>query len=408
MILKETLRNIVKSQKENLSQFEEGIEREKIKEIDLDMSFAVIVSGIRRSGKSTLLRQLMKKTENFYYFNFEDPRAVGFDVSDFQRLDEVFHEEYGDSKQYFFDEIQNAEKWELFVRTLLDRKNHVFITGSNASLLSKELGTRLTGRHLTYELFPFSFTEFLKIRSLKPSVKSFEEYFLKIGGFPEYIKTGKAEILQELLNDIIMRDIAVRYGLKNTEILRKMASYLLTNTGKEFSYNSLKKIFELGSTNTVISFISYFEDSYLLFSVPKFEYSLKKQIVNPKKIYSIDNAMSIVNSISFSEDNGRMLENIVFIELKKRYKDIFFFRENGECDFVVRDDTKIRKAFQVCYNLNEENKNREINGLLEAMEEFNLKQGIILTYNQGDELIIKGKKISLIPVWKWMLKKNSL
>lgn len=400
MILKETLRNIIKSQREELSLYEEGVEREKIRQMDLDVPFAIVISGVRRCGKSTLMRQMMKKVKNFYYINFDDPRLINFEVTDFQRLDDVFLEEYGNSRYYFFDEIQNVQKWELFVRMLLDKKRHVVITGSNASLLSKELGTRLTGRHLRYELFPFSFKEFLSLMDKKASINSFQNYFLK-GGFPEYLKIGRAEILQELFNDILIRDIAARHKIKNTKILKEMALYLITNIGKEFSYNSLKKIFSLGSVHSIISHISYFEDSYLLFTIPKFDYSLKKQLINPKKVYSIDNGLTHVNSASFSEDKGRMLENMFFLNLRRSYRDIFYFRGKGECDFVVKEGEKIKYAIQVCYELDEENKNREISGLIDAMKKFNLKEGFILTYNQEDKIEIGSRKIFVKPVWIW-------
>lgn len=402
MILKENLRRIIKSQRDDLALLEEGIEREALKQIDIKIPFALVLSGIRRCGKSTLLRQLMKKVKGFYYFNFEDPRSTNLEISDFQKMDEIFLEEYGKQDYYFFDEVQNLTKWELVVRAILDKKKHVVITGSNASLLSKELGTRLTGRHIRYELFPFSFREFLILINEKPSLGSFEGYFTK-GGFPEYLKIKRAEILQELLNDIITRDIAVRYKVRNLKTIKEMALYLLTNVGKEFSYNSLKKIFNLGSINTVISFVSYFQDSYLLFIIPKFDYSLKKQLINPKKIYSIDNGLSNINSASFSEDKGKMLENMVFINLRKRYKDIFYFRENWECDFVIKEGTKIKELIQVCYDLNEDNQEREINGLIESLEKFNLNKGLILTYKQEDELKIKNKKIKVLPVWKWLI-----
>jgi predicted AAA+ superfamily ATPase len=402
MILKETLKEIAVSQRKELSLFEYGVEREKLKEINIEIPFAIILSGIRRCGKSTLSRQIAKKLENFYYFNFEDPRIINLEIQDFHKLDQVFIEEFGKSRYYFFDEIQNAPKWELFIRALLDKKKYVVITGSNASLLSKELGTRLTGRHLRYELFPFSFIEFLSLLGKKPNIESFEEYLIR-GGFPEYLKVGRAEILQELMNDIIARDIIARYNIRNVKTIKEMALYLLTNVGKELSYNNLKKIFNLGSTNTAISFVSYFENSYLLFIVPKFDYSLKKQLVNPKKVYSIDNGLTNVNSVSFSGDRGRMLENVVFLALRRKHKNIFYFQKKKECDFVVKEGTEIVKAVQVCYELNEDNKNREVEGLIEAMEEFQLQKGLILTYAQEDELRVKNKKIKILPVWKWLL-----
>ena len=402
MIDKETLRKVVKIQREELSLFELGVHREESDKIKIDIPFAVILSGIRRCGKSTLLRQLMEKIKGYYYFNFEDSRATDFEISDFEKLDEIFHEEYKDQDYYFFDEIQNIPKWELFVRRLIDTKKHVIITGSNASLLSKELGTKLTGRHLTHEIFPFSFKEFISLNKDKLNIKSFERYLID-GGFPEYLKLKRPDILQELLKDVIARDITTRYKIRNQKTLNDLAVYLLTNIGKQFTYNSLKKSFKLGSVNSVTSFISYFEDTYMIFTIPRFDYSLKKMLVRPKKIYSIDNGLSIKNSSSFFDDRGRLLENAVFINLRKRYKDIFYFQENNECDFLVRNGTSITQAIQVCYEINRDNKDREINGLLEAMNKFKLKNGMILTYDQSDKFVIKDKIIKAIPVWKWLL-----
>ena len=401
MILKETLRSIVKTQRRELESLEYGIARTLAKEIDLKLPFAITLSGIRRCGKSTLLRQVMKTTSNPYYFNFEDPRATSFEVNDFQKLDEIFKEEYGESDYYFFDEIQNAEKWELFVRTMLDKKKHFLITGSNASLLSREFGTRLTGRHLKHELFPFSYCEFLHFTSRRAGADSFDEYMQK-GGFPEYLKYGRSEILQELFNDIIMRDIVVRYKLRSPKTIKEMALFLTSNVGVEFSYNGMAKTFSLGSTNSAIAFVSHLEDSYLLFTVSKFDYSPKKRAVNPKKTYSIDNGLAGVNSVSFSSNKGRMLENCVFLELRRFEREVFYFRGDRECDFLVKEKNAITQAIQVCYEINEDNKKREIDGLVEAMEKFGLPEGIILTHDQEDELEISGKTIRVFPTWRWL------
>jgi len=403
MILKETLRHIIKTQKEELFLQEKTIEREKLKEIKIDIDLAVILSGVRRCGKSTLLKQLIKKTRNFYYFNFEDPRANSFELTDFNKLNEVFQEEFGRSEYYFFDEVQNVAGWEIFVRSMLDKNKHFIITGSNASLLSKELGTKLTGRHIRFELMPFSFNEFLTLKNKRSSIESFEEY-LTNGGFPQYLKIKRIEILQELFNDIIARDISVRHKIRNEKALNQLALYLLTNIGKEFSHNSLKKIFGI-SVNTIISFISYFEDAYILFTIPRFDYSYKKQLVNPKKIYAIDNGFVNANSSSFSGDKGKMLENAVFLSLRRKYKNIFYFQEKKECDFLVKENNKIVKAIQVCYQISEDNQEREFSGLIEALDKFNLKEGLILTYNQEDIINIKGKSINIIPLWKWLLSK---
>jgi uncharacterized protein len=400
MILKDTLQQIIATQQRDIKSLNYGVPRTVASNIDLTLPFAIIISGIRRCGKSTLLRQAMKETNGKYYFNFEDPKATSFELSDFQKLDELFSESFGQEECYFFDEIQNVEKWELFVRTTLDKGKHFLITGSNASLLSKELGTRLTGRHLRKELFPFSYTEFLAFTSTKTGPESFNEYLIK-GGFPEYLRFSRGEILQELLNDIIMRDIVVRHKLRSPKSIKELALFLISNIGVEFSYNNLAKTFNIGSTNSAISFVSYLEDSYLLFTVPKFSYSLKKQSVNPKKVYVIDNGLADVNSVSFSANKGRMLENTVFLGLRRTGKDIFYFKGDKECDFLVKEENKITQAIQVCSNLTEENKNREINGLIEAIEAFDLAEGLILTINQQDTLKLSGKTINIIPAWRW-------
>ncbi|MBI5159145.1 ATP-binding protein [Candidatus Micrarchaeota archaeon] len=402
MMLKETLKQVVKSQREELLLLEAGVQREALSMVDLSLPHALILMGVRRCGKSTLSRQLMPKAKSFSYFNFEDTRISGFDAGDFQKLGEALEEEYGAAGTCFFDEVQNVEKWELFVRQMMDKQKKFVITGSNASLLSRELGTRLTGRHLNAELFPFSFREMLALKKEKPSAKAFEEYLNK-GGFPEFLKFGNPEILRELLNDIVARDIVVRHGLREAKTAKEMALYLITNAGNSFSYNGLKKTFNLGSVNTAIAFVSYFEDAYLLFTVPKFDYSLKKQLVNPKKVYAVDNGLAQANSASFSQDSGRMLENAVFLQLRRKNKDVYYYSGENECDFAVKEKGKITQAIQACSKLTEDNKKREIDGLLEALDEFKLDEGMIASHNQEDEFTVSGKKITVKPAWKWML-----
>jgi predicted AAA+ superfamily ATPase len=403
MMLKETLREVAITQKSEILNSEYGISREKLDDIATNTELAVIISGIRRSGKSTLLRQLMGKQKDFHYINFEDVRIYGFEPSDFARLESVFEEESA-SRFYYFDEIQNVPNWEMYIRSLVDKKqSRVFITGSNASMLSKELGTKLTGRHLRYELFPFSYSEYLTYKNIKPGLQSFQRYFEE-GGFPGYLQYGDPAILRELFSDIIMRDIIVRYGLRTEKVIKDLALFLVTNVGKEITYNSLKKLFDVGSTSTIISMISYLEDSYLFFTVPRFDYSLKSQIRNPKKIYAIDTGLIKANTASFSRDDGRLLENIVFLELKRKDNDVFYYNKQKECDFVVRDKQKEFSAIQVCADLTEENKSREINGLLEAMQYLKLTTGTILTLQQEDTFQVENKTITILPVWKWLMK----
>jgi predicted AAA+ superfamily ATPase len=401
MLLKSTIHEVFQSQKELLSRFDTGWERELLNNVRLDTGFVSIITGIRRSGKSTLLKQLLdKRISNYCFFNFEDPRLSGFELDDFEKLDEIFSGE-SDDPYYVFDEIQNVPQWELFIRYKQDSGTKIILTGSNASLLSRELGTQLTGRHLDYELFPFSFTEFLTIKNRKPDDDSLNDYLEK-GGFPEYLKFEEMDILFRLTDDILYRDIAVRYGIKNDRLLKQLLVYFITNSGKLFSYNKLKQLFSFGSSNTIIDYVSFFENSYLLFTVPKFSFSLKKQIYNPKKVYAVDTGLTNVLSASFSKDTGRQLENTIFIYLRKKYKDIFYFSGNRECDFIIKEREKIISAIQVCYELNSDNLDRELNGLLEAMEMTNLKEGIIITLNDEDNFVKDNKTIKVIPAWKFL------
>ena len=199
-----------------------------------------------------------------------------------------------------------------------------------------------------------------------------------------------------------MKYIAVRYGIRNSFMLNRIANFLISNAGNEFTFNSIKNSFGLKSVQTVIDYIYYLENAYLIFTMPKFSYSYRQQSISPKKSYSIDNGLSLVNTVSFSKDKGRMLENAVFLHLRRKYKEIFYFRKNGECDFLIKERGKICKAIQACFSLNEENTKRETEALLEALKEFGLSEGLIITESQKDEFLIEGKKIRAIPAWEWM------
>jgi uncharacterized protein len=399
MILKNELKKIVIKHQEDLL-YDLGIKRNF--NLKLINKFVTIISGIRRCGKSTLVRQFLRKKKPIYYIYFEDIALAEFELKDFIQLEEVFKEELGNNGVFFFDEIQNILGWEKYVRQLVDKGEKIIITGSNATLLSRELGTRLTGRNIIQELYPFSYSEFLKIKNNSHSILLFEEY-LKKGGFPEYLKSNDIIILKNLFHDIFYRDILQRNEIRSEAEIKSLLYYLISNIGKESSYNKLKDLINVGSTNTIIQFIDHFEQAYLIFSLKKFDFSLKKQLVNPKKIYCIDNGIININSFSFSENKGRLLENLVFIELKRRNKEIYYHREKHECDFVIKEKEKIVEAIQVCYELNHDNKDREFKGLLEAMNKHKLKQGLLLTYDHEEELIIENKKIIIKPVWKWLL-----
>jgi predicted AAA+ superfamily ATPase len=395
MLAKDSINQILISQKENLLLKETGLKREALQTLPDLSSYALIVSGIRRCGKSTLLFQLLKERyPDAIYLNFEDPRLYEFEINDFARLDEVI----GDigSKVLLFDEIQIISEWERYVRQKLDENFKLVITGSNASLLSRELGTKLTGRHITKELFPFSFREFNLFNNLETSPESLLQY-LHTGGFPEYVKQHASEILNHIFEDILIRDIAVRYGIRDVKTLQRVALYLISNVGKLITANRLKSLFEVGSTNTITEYLSHLEDSYLLQYVPKFDYSLRKQMVNPRKVYAIDTGMVSVNSGSFTEDSGRLLENLVYLHLRKVYKEIYYFSQKRECDFVVFNKAAIQEVVQVCFDLNSDNLDRELDGVLEALAFFNKKEGKIITFRQKDHFEKDGRIIEVIP-----------
>ena len=403
MVLKSDIEISFKQQQLLLEDKPKGEIRDKLAQVALSKEFVLIITGIRRCGKSTLMQQLMNTIKGeVAFFNFEDPRIFGFETTDFVKLDEVIGD---DTSYYFFDEIQNVDNWEIFVRNLHDKQKVICVTGSNASLLSRELGTKLTGRNIQIELLPFSFKEYLSFKKIKAEAVSFKQYLVE-GGFPDYLKTANKEVLQQLFKDIIYRDIIVRHSVRNDKVLMSIALYLISNAGKEFSFTNIKNTFGVGSVNTVMDYISWFEDSYLLFTLPKFSWSLKSVAINPKKIYVIDTGFGDANSLSFSNDTGRLFENAVYLQLRRKFKELYYFREKGECDFVVKETNKVTHAIQVCAEVTQENLPREVNGLVEALLFFELEEGVIITINQDDEIERDGKKIHLISAWKWFMNES--
>jgi predicted AAA+ superfamily ATPase len=419
---KRQLKEIVVQQREELKEKDRGIERESLGEIRkyLKIPHVVIISGVRRSGKSTLLTQIMSEwfDEQFYYLNFEDERLISFSAEeDFDILYQVFLELYGEQRTFFLDEIQNVFGWERFVRRMHDRGFKFFITGSNARLLSRELATHLTGRHLMKEIYPFSFMEFLRFKKveLKENLEYLTEERVKImkncaqyvedGGFPEYLKYGEREILHRLFSDIIFRDLLVRYRIRETNTFQEIVNYLMANISNTISYNRLKSIFNLGSVNTVRNYTEYLESSFLMFFVNQFSYSGGKQLISPKKVYCIDTGLRNVVSFKFSEDLGRAIENIVFIELKRRSSqaEIYYWKNKGEVDFVIKEGLRVKELIQVCYSMNEKTEKREVSSLMKAMDEFKLREGLIITEDLDTEENVDGKKIRFHPLWKWLL-----
>ena len=380
------------------------------------ISSVIIISGVRRCGKSTFLQQIRNsETKQDYYMNFDDERLINFSVEDFQKLYELFIEMYGEQQVFYFDEIQNIPGWERFVRRLHDQGNKLYITGSYASMLSRELGTHLTGRFVQIELYPFSFGEYLLNKKISHDIKflgtkdkavykrNFNDYFVS-GGIPEYIQSYERKYLKTMYESILYRDIVARYKITRDHELKELVYFCASNVSKEISYNSLKKIIGVNSQTTVKDYLSYLENAYLLFLLPRYDYSVKRQILAPKKIYIIDNALALQLGTRNSSDQGRLLENLVFIQLKRSEQEIYYYSGKRECDFVIKEGNRIIHAIQVTLSLeNEETRQREINGLIEAMEAYGLATGLILTEDEEDEITVNTYKITILPVWKWLL-----
>ena len=412
MITTSQLEELVLSQKESFLSRDPGIPREVDAPRYQKTGQIVVISGIRRSGKSTLLRQFSLLYKDFHYINFDDDRLLEFSLSDFSTLMLVYEKTSPGTKVIFIDEVQNIAGWERFIRRIHDDGYKVFLTGSNAKLLSAELGTHLTGRYMKITLYPFSFKEVLRFRSVgvdriteKKKARILAEFdrYLTGGGFPEYLKYSDPEYLKRTYDDILFRDIIGRFGIREVKAFRQLAHYLFTNMANMASYNALKKVLGFKSVVSVRDYVGFLEEAFLVFELFKYDYSLKKQYVNDKKIYIIDNGMRNAVAFQFSDDRGRLLENCVFIELLRRNAPVYFFKNTGECDFVTEDHGKVTAALQVCYELSHMNRERELEGLTSAMLTLGIKNGIILTYHQEETIVHKEFSLQVLPVWRWLL-----
>lgn len=382
-----------------------------------------IIEGARRVGKSTLLYQviyqLYKTKKDVLYVNFEDEILQKYSLSEVITA----YLERAPIHYLFVDEIQNCEGWVQVVRKLYDMREmkQIWISGSNASLIKKEYATLLTGRNLSIHISPLSFIEFLTFKNInlkeskglilsqKQQIE-YKKYFsehIKYGAFPAVVNRAvlKKELLLSYFEDFIYKDIVARHNVNATKI-KELAIYLATNSSKSFSYRNIAVALNT-HPNTVQDYCNYLKETFLFEELYKFDYSLKKQYSNDKKIYCLDVGLASAVSFKFSEDMGRILENLVFIELKRRKKEIYFHKEKVECDFLIKEGLQITQAIQVCLSLAEEKTAaREFAGLLEALEMYKLNTGIILTLAEGGikEISHNGQqyKVEVMPVWKWL------
>lgn len=406
------IQQVIADQRAMISRKERGLPRMVNKDIHLKSKLISVITGVRRAGKSILTLQLADNFPAFHYINFDDERLIGFTVDDFNPM-LIEMKKTNQANVIILDEIQLITGWERFARRLHDGGYKVFITGSNAKLLSSELATHLTGRYLKTELFPFSLREFLGYKNIDPAdntsdnkariLAAFDHYLLH-GGFPEYLNTGFQEVLKHIYDDILYRDLIVRFGIRNVSGFKNLAHYLFTNFTSETGYLPLANLLGFSSSNSVKDYINILREGYLVFDILGYDYSLKRQYSSNRKIYVVDNGLRNTVSFRTSSDSGKLLENAVFVELLRQGNDVWYFRSknNKETDFLISPDKPI--LIQVCSDLsNPLTREREVNSLSACMKELGRTSGLILSKNEEDEINAGEGRIKVIPAWKWML-----
>jgi len=437
MLTKNSLKELLLDQEKYFLDIKGAYERDILDNINFrDLIFKtqeiVIISGIRRCGKSYLMRlawSLIKKEKGldnrqYLYINFEDERIMGFNKDDFSSLIESYMElkqpDLNKKIYLFFDEIQNVKNWDKFLNRLREDSTYkVIISGSNASLLSNEISTFLTGRSITVNLYPFTFREFMNVRGFKfekqdlfdlsnkvQIAKLFNDYF-DTGGFPEVIKTGYKQLLQEYFQNIIFRDIIARFKIKHEFSLRELANFLASNIGNNLSIKKIGSLVGIKNITTLKNYLSYLKNTFLFYFIPKFSYSIKEQIYNPDKVYIADIGMYNEISFRFSENKGKKLENIVFLEfLKKDYQIYYGYDAFGDIDFIICKNNRIIELAQCCYEIERaETRERELKSLIKAMAFYKMKEGSIYTFDFESEEQVDGMLIKYIPAWKLSLDK---
>jgi len=402
----------------------------------LNTRLIVTLAGVRRSGKTYLFYQMIKHLrqeyprENVLYVNFEDDRLYPIEGDEIAELMNVFYQHFRCDRNHplylFLDEVQNIPDWEVTVRRYYDREVslRLFLTGSSSRLLSSEIATTLRGRTLSHVVYPLSFREFLGFRNFDPGdisglrysprknelLRLFNEY-LEFGGFPQVVlEERKADLLREYYRAIFYRDIVERFEVRNVRLFENFLKLVVQNMSDRFSYGKSQKFLRsIGfpvSKNTLIEYMGMAKSAFMCEEVPIFSYSVKDQLRYPRKIYIIDNGIRNTVSFRFSADQGKLLENLVFWELKRRLKEVYYWsgRNGYEVDFVVRSGNQVEALYQVCYDIRTEpTYRREVRALIRAMDEFGLDQATVLTYDDFGSEEVGQKRIELIPVWFWLL-----
>jgi predicted AAA+ superfamily ATPase len=396
--------------------------------IPLNSGKIVTLIGVRRCGKTSILYETIDQLAatidktSILFFNFEDER-LDLDVKSLDTILQAYRELYPDNKlsecYFFFDEIQNVDGWEMFIRRVYDSiSKNLFITGSNSKILSSDIATSLRGRTITYEILPLSFREYLRFEKIKIDLYSSKsqalinnrlDKYLVQGGFPEIALLDKSfhqKILQDYFSVLIYKGLVERFSISNTSVLKFFLKRILASSTKQLSvnkiYNDLKSTGIKVGKNSLYDYLGYIEDIYLSLILEKFSYKLSS---TEKKVYSIDVGLNNAISFKFSEDSGKALENTVYLELRRRCNQLYYYADrNSECDFIINKKDIITHAYQVCYDLSEDKtRKREIKGLVNACNKFGLKHGTIITYKQEEELTAKGIEISIVPVVDFLL-----
>lgn len=428
---KNKLKELIIEHKQRFLSKKHLIKRESQTDIEkyIKQKEVVLITGVRRGGKSSLMKLICDDliarfnvpVNSILYLNFEDERFIDFTVKDFELLYETFIEiENPRGRKFFFlDEIQNIKGWEKWVNRLYEFEGvKVFVTGSNASLLSSEISTALTGRNRQIINWPFSFREYLTLKEHSIDEKSFyrreerieikrlfKKYF-ELGGFPEILQINDTSLLEQYFRDIIYRDVVARYSIRNVREIKELTLLLASNPATIQSYQNIKNLIRVKSLNTVKNYLEALSDVFLFFPADLFDFSIKRQIYNPSKFYCIDTALSRAISFKFSQNLGHLYENLVFIELKRRNEEVFYWKskKGKEVDFVTKKGLKIDKAIQVCVSLSDKKaREREIQSLMDANQELKPKHLLILTEDEEGKVDAGTARIKFLPLWKWLV-----
>jgi predicted AAA+ superfamily ATPase len=403
-------------EKESLSRLEYVNRTKAVKGPEwMSSSLIKVVLGPRRAGKSVFSLMLLKG-KSFLYFNFDDPALVGEKLDLYELVDEL-HKFYGETKFVLFDEIQNLKGWELFANRLHRQGYNLVLTGSNANLLSVELATHLTGRHLPIEILPFDFQEFLKAKNFskfdqKPELLKLLEQYMTFGGFPEVVTKNQHPrgYLDVLFDSLLFKDVVKRHKVRFSEQIDQLGSYLINNVSNQYSFRKLANILKFKSDVTLEKYLKYLEEAYIIFSLSSFSAKAGERLRSPKKIYTVDNGFVASKAVQHFSDNGKLMENLVFTEFVKRgfepNRELFYYKtRNGrEVDFAIMNGYEISKLIQVCYDVrNLDAEQREVKSLIEASDELKVDNLTVLTWDDEREVKKNGKTVKFKPLWKWLL-----